>query len=101
MIYDGGNPGLGLEQTQTCGRVKPLTVIPTVPSWQLRVSRIVIGLTYLHIKHEHALRNLLETNKHMHIIVTIISEKHTNIDSYHSLKYGHLVNDIKIDKSHV
>ena len=69
------------------------------PSWQrdLRFSRIVIWLNYLHVSHDHVLRNLLETSKHIHIF---ISEKHT-IKYYHSLKNGYLVNDIKIDKIHV
>ena len=95
------NPSIGLKQAQKCGRVKPVTGILTLPSWQLdlRFSRIVIWLNYLHVSHDHVLRNLLETSKHIHIIAVIISEKHAII--YHSLKNGHLVNDIKIDKIHV
>jgi hypothetical protein len=32
LSYDVGNPGLVLGQTQTCGRVKPVNGIPTLPS---------------------------------------------------------------------
>jgi hypothetical protein len=30
--YDVGNPGLGFEQAQKCGRVKLIYGIPTLPS---------------------------------------------------------------------
>jgi len=32
MPYDVGNPGPGLGQIQKCGGVKPVNVIPTLPS---------------------------------------------------------------------
>jgi len=33
MIYDVGNPSPRLGHAQTCIWVKPVNVIPTVPSW--------------------------------------------------------------------
>jgi hypothetical protein len=49
---DIGNLGPGLEQTQTCGGIKPVNGIPTLHSWSLDSNNQYITKRYIYTEHK-------------------------------------------------